>query len=195
MKITRRQLRRIIKERIGGGRRYTEFPATDTGPEHEEVEEREYDEFDLQDMSDFERGYQDGYDGFPSASDATVDYDAGYDEGLMDYDAEVEQTQVMGRGAGSREMTIRENQRPWGSYAQKGDGSFYDVITMSPNGDSVLVDGMETYVDDVPQQLEYVSGIAMDDTDAHALIQVLYQQLESGYVEKAVEYKNGGWIF
>ena len=90
---------------------------------------------------------------------------------------------------------LNENQRPWGSYSEKGSNSFRDVITMSPNGDSVLIDGMETYITDVPQQLEHVSGFPMDDTDADKLIDALDKQMAGGYVELSVEFKNGKWSF
>ena len=85
------------------------------------------------------------------------------------------------------------SKRPWGSYSEKGGNSYSDTITMSPNGDSVLVDGMETYITDVPQQLEHVSGFPMDDTEADKLIDALDKQMSSGYVEISVEYKNGKW--
>jgi hypothetical protein len=64
---------------------------------------------------------------------------------------------------------------------------------MSPNGDSVLVDGMETYITDVPQQLEHVSGFPMSDTDGDNLIFALEDQMSGGYVELSVEYENGKW--
>jgi len=86
-----------------------------------------------------------------------------------------------------------ESEQPWGSYAEKSSSSYSDVITMSPHGDSVLVDGMETYVTDVPQQLEHASGFPMDDIEADKLIAALDKQMSSGYVELSVEYKNGKW--
>ena len=92
--------------------------------------------------------------------------------------------------------TINESDpsRPWGSYAEmKDDGSYFsDTITMSPNGDSVLVDGMETYITDVPQQLDGL-GFPMNDTDGDNLIFALEDQMDSGYVELSVEYKDGKW--
>ena len=91
------------------------------------------------------------------------------------------------------QRALNENDRPWGSYSEKSSNSYSDVITMSPNGDSVLVDGMETYITDVPQQLEHVSGFPMDDTEADRLISALDKQMSSGYVELSVEYKNGKW--
>ena len=84
--------------------------------------------------------------------------------------------------------------RPWGSYAKmKDDGSYFkDTITMSPNGDSVLVDGMETYITDVPRQLDGM-GFPMNDTDGDNLIFALEDQMDSGYVELTVTFENGKW--
>ena len=88
----------------------------------------------------------------------------------------------------------KDPDRPWGSpTVRKGISSFYDVIVMSPHGDSVLVDGRETYLQDVPSQLQHASGIAMDDTTGGALVSELERQEASGYVELGVEYKNGQW--
>ena len=61
----------------------------------------------------------------------------------------------------------------WPSYAQKGSSEYSDVIIMSPNGDSLLVNGTETYVEDVPQELSIASGFPMDDTDSDNLISAL----------------------
>ena len=93
----------------------------------------------------------------------------------------------------SRPLVPQDPKRPWGSYSQAGDDSFRDTIIMSPNGDSVLVDGMETYVWDVPQQLEHVSGFPMNDTDGDNLIFALEDQMADGYVELTVSYENGKW--
>jgi hypothetical protein len=81
----------------------------------------------------------------------------------------------------------------WPSYAQKGSSEYSDVITMSPNGDSVLVNGTETYVEEVPQELSIASGFPMNDTDSDNLISALQDQMRSGYVELSVEYANGKW--
>ena len=82
----------------------------------------------------------------------------------------------------------------WGETADyKEDGSYFsDVIVMSPNGDSVLVDGSETYIENVPQQLELM-GFPMSDTDADNLIFALEDQFNSGYVELSVTFENGKW--
>ena len=89
----------------------------------------------------------------------------------------------------------KDPRRPWGTYAEKAETSFYDVIVMSPNGDSVLVDGLETYIQDVPSQLEYASGTAVDDKIGAALVAELERQEASGYIELGVEYKNGQWTW
>ena len=83
--------------------------------------------------------------------------------------------------------------RPWGSYSQAASDSFRDTIIMSPNGDSVLVDGMETYTWDVPQQLEHVSGFPMSDIEGDSLVGALDKQMSNGYVELSVKYENGKW--
>ena len=54
MKITKRQLRRIIKEAIGAG------------------------------DSDYDRGYQDGLAQYPEEEDATREYTTGYDDAMLD---------------------------------------------------------------------------------------------------------------
>ena len=58
MKITKRQLKRIIRE------------ALDTDPHGDEAE--------------YQRGYQDGFDEVPPAQNATADYDVGYEQGAHD---------------------------------------------------------------------------------------------------------------
>ena len=90
-------------------------------------------------------------------------------------------------------ITESDPRRPWGSYSEKAGDSYSDTIVMSPNGDSVLVDGMETYLWDVPQQLEIASGHSMGDAEAEALMDVLEDQRAGGYVELSVEYKDGRW--
>ena len=93
----------------------------------------------------------------------------------------------------SRPLVPQDPNRPWGSYAQTKDESFRDVIVMSPNGDSVLVDGMETYIENVPQQLEAISGFPMKGNDSDNLIFALEEMWRDGYVELAVSYENGQW--
>ena len=93
----------------------------------------------------------------------------------------------------SRPLVPQDPKRPWGSYSQTGDESFSDVIVTSPNGDSVLVDGMETYIENVPQQLEAISGFPMEGNDPDNLIFALEEMWRDGYVELAVTYENGHW--
>tara|TARA_B100001250_G_C19169276_1_gene515908 strand:+ start:168 stop:491 length:324 start_codon:yes stop_codon:yes gene_type:complete len=89
--------------------------------------------------------------------------------------------------------SLNEDQRPWGSYAEKKDDYFSDTIVMSPNGDSFLVDGLETYAQDVPSQLEYASGFPVPEMIGDVMVTELERQEQSGYVEMGVEYKNGEW--
>ena len=93
----------------------------------------------------------------------------------------------------SRPLVPQDPKRPWGSYAEKKQDYFRDVITMSPNGDSVLIDGIETYIDDVPQQLEILSGFPMEGNDPDNLIFALEEMWRDGYIELAVSYENGRW--
>tara|TARA_B100000131_G_scaffold268081_1_gene266683 strand:- start:9149 stop:9349 length:201 start_codon:yes stop_codon:yes gene_type:complete len=60
MKITKRQLRRLIREEISA------------------------DPIDDYEAKEYERGYQDGLDGYPVADNATTSYDAGYEDGSND---------------------------------------------------------------------------------------------------------------
>ena len=86
---------------------------------------------------------------------------------------------------------IREAMKSYAKMAD--DGSYYeDVIVMSPNGDSVLVDGEEVYVQDVPNQLDAM-GFPIKGTDADNLIFALEDQFRDGYVELKVTYENGKW--
>ena len=80
------------------------------------------------------------------------------------------------------------------SYAKmKDDGSYYeDVIVMSPNGDSVLVDGEEVDIQDVPNHLEKM-GFPMKGNDPDNLIFALEESMVDGYVELAIKYENGVW--
>ena len=81
-----------------------------------------------------------------------------------------------------------------GTAVTSDDGSYFrDVLVMSPNGDSILVDGMETYLQDVPRQLEAISGIPMKGNDPDNLIFALEEMWRDGYVELMVTYENGHW--
>jgi|TARA_Y100000310_G_C20629692_1_gene787941 hypothetical protein len=101
MKITKRQLRRIIREAVGD-----QLPYSMGGPWVDKDAPvgsgaREYDDLDREltdeeieasmgweqtagDDAEYNRGYQDGLDGFPVADNATTDYDAGYEDGSND---------------------------------------------------------------------------------------------------------------
>ena len=93
----------------------------------------------------------------------------------------------------SRPLVPQDPKRPYGTYSQTSGESFSDVIVMSPNGDSVLVDGMETHIEDVPRQLEAVSGFPMEGNDPDNLIFALEEMQQDGYIELAVSYENGQW--
>ena len=72
MKITKRQLRRIIKETmIQRQSGLSDIMAQMGG-------------HDIEDDAEYARGYEDGLGGYPIADDATSDYDAGYEDGLID---------------------------------------------------------------------------------------------------------------
>ena len=72
MKITKRQLRRIIKETmIQRQSGLSDIMAQMGG-------------HDIEDDAEYARGYDDGEAGYPIAEDATLDYDAGYEDGLID---------------------------------------------------------------------------------------------------------------
>lgn len=103
-------------------------------------------------------------------------------------DAEFDKATMPGQGSGGA-----DKDRPWGTYAEKDDGKYWDTITMSPNGDSFLVDGRETYLEDVPSQIQSTSGVEMSDTDADNLIFALETQQQDGDVELSIEYTNGKW--
>lgn len=95
-------------------------------------------------------------------------------------------------GWGMGPDVVGKSGRSYGANS-KDDGSYFrDVIVMSPNGDSVLVDGEETYVQDVPMQLGLM-GFPMSDIDADNLIFALEESMADGYVELEVKYENGVW--
>ena len=88
MKITKRQLRRIIKEELG---RAALDEMLDVPPEEQhdvgykdwvspELPSQEDDDYE---DDEYERGYQDGLDGIPSKASTTT-YDAGYEDGSSD---------------------------------------------------------------------------------------------------------------
>ena len=77
MRITKRQLRRIIREQMSYG-----MGPIDRG--RNPAEELEDEGFEPEDSEDYKSGYQDGLEGYPSADDAKGDYDLGYEHGLAD---------------------------------------------------------------------------------------------------------------
>ena len=105
MKITKRQLRRIIREATGDqlpysmggpwvdkdapvGKGAKEYDDLDRELTDEEIEDAmgwgpAQQETDV-DLDEYDRGYQDGFDSAPPARDATADYDIGYEDGEGD---------------------------------------------------------------------------------------------------------------
>ena len=79
MKITKRQLRRIIREAASESF-FSDREANphDGGMYGEDIEDRQWTE------AEYDRGYQDGLEGFPPAGDASTDYDVGYEDGSND---------------------------------------------------------------------------------------------------------------
>ena len=73
MKITKRQLRRIIREAVFSQELHDRYAAEDAAHDDKEWEDREWD-----------RGYQAGLNGIPPADNATTTYDAGYEDGTND---------------------------------------------------------------------------------------------------------------
>jgi len=88
-----------------------------------------------------------------------------------------------------------DDNRPWGTYAEKGNQTYSDVIVMSPDDYAVLVDGRETYVQDVPSQLENAANAhgTFNSEESRDLIDTLEAQMRNGYVELSIEFKNGKW--
>lgn len=93
MKITKRQLRRIIRESIreaGGFRDYGEdeieytSAAGTVGETHPE-----YADSDEWEDSEYKRGYQDALDDLPIAGDATAAYDDGYETASSELEADM----------------------------------------------------------------------------------------------------------
>ena len=95
MKITRHQLRRIIREAIGPSYRYDvrgepissldpeaykSIQRTIVEPGLDPDEQADYDEIE------YERGYQDGLQDYVKSDDELPDYYAGYEAGRLDAD-------------------------------------------------------------------------------------------------------------
>lgn len=71
--------------------------------------------------------------------------------------------------------------------------SYADTIVSSGEGDTVIVNGEETYIDNVPFYLETLTGFEFSDEEAENLISTLEVQNSRGYVETGITYKNGKW--
>ena len=73
---------------------------------------------------------------------------------------------------------------------------FRDTIVMSPAGDSVLVGGQETSLDNVEDTLEALSGQTLGYGDVAKLEALLKKQMAAGYVEIPISWSpNTGWKF
>jgi hypothetical protein len=88
MKITKRQLKRIIKKTLAES---VPDPAWRTAEFHDPIWKkwgqeglRTHTGEPPEDREEYDAGYQDGLDGVPPAGNATLAYDAGYDDGVGD---------------------------------------------------------------------------------------------------------------
>jgi len=87
------------------------------------------------------------------------------------------------------------------SYDDVNDGKWSDVIVMSPNGDSVLIGGEETYPDSAPDQMEMRAseslGFRVPPMPSHTsnqLVDRLYAGMQDYFVEVLVSYSaDEGW--
>tara|TARA_Y100000385_G_C13066516_1_gene626960 strand:- start:956 stop:1345 length:390 start_codon:yes stop_codon:yes gene_type:complete len=70
---------------------------------------------------------------------------------------------------------------------------FRDTIVTGPEGDTVIFDGDETYIRDIPEAIKLRAGFPMSETDADNLIFALEDQMQDGRVELEVTYENGKW--
>jgi len=94
-------------------------------------------------------------------------------------------------------------EKPWGSYSSVHGGTWSDVLVMSPNADSILVAGNETYPENVPRELQYRVSRDFDEDDippmpddmAQALVKRLRDAVDNvAYVEVGVSYSDqDGW--
>ena len=121
MKITKRQLKRIIKEELG---RVVLDEMLDVPPEEQhdvgykdwvspELPSQEDDDYE---DDEYERGYQDGLDGIPPKA-STATYDAGYEDGSSDFELPVPIEAYMGPDPTPEEEAENERliqrQSPW----------------------------------------------------------------------------------
>lgn len=70
---------------------------------------------------------------------------------------------------------------------------FSETIVSGPEGDTVMFDGEETYIQDIPEAIKLIAGFPMSETEADNLIFALEDQAAEGYVELSVSYKDGKW--
>jgi hypothetical protein len=122
MKITRHQLRRIIKEELG---RAGLDEMLDVPPEEQHdvgykdwvspgLPSKEDDDYE---DDEYERGYQDGLDGIPPTGRGTNAYDAGYEDGSSDLHLPVPIEDYMGPDPTPEEVAenerLMQRQSPW----------------------------------------------------------------------------------
>jgi hypothetical protein len=123
MKITRHQLRRIIKEELG---RAGLDEMLDVSPEEQHdvgykdrgrpsgALSKEDDDYE---DDEYERGYQDGLDGIPPTGRGTNAYDAGYEDGSSDLHLPVPIEDYMGPDPTPEEVAenerLMQRQEPW----------------------------------------------------------------------------------
>ena len=80
--------------------------------------------------------------------------------------------------------------------ASRQSGPFKDTIVMSPHGDSLLVGGSETYLENVVKELEVQTGQSIPVPTAGAINAELLKQMDQGYVELPISYTpKHGWRF
>lgn len=71
-----------------------------------------------------------------------------------------------------------------------------ELITLSPEHDSFLLQGRETYLQDVPRELERLADVGMPEDFKQDLLNALEFGMASGYVEITVTWSpEKGWNF
>ena len=81
-------------------------------------------------------------------------------------------------------------------YTKSSADTYSDVIVMSPHGDSLLVGGSETYLENVVKELEVQTGQSIPVPTAGAINAELLKQMGQGYVELPISYTpKHGWRF
>jgi len=94
-----------------------------------------------------------------------------------------------------------QNEARYEDYSVLDAGTWLSTIVMSPNGDSVLIGGEETYPESAPDEVERLASEAlgfrvppMPQHTQNQLVQRLYDGMRDYFVEIAVEYNaNTGW--